>query len=95
MVSGVRTIMYEICRVARAFDPNFASVHLTPAFVDAMQAITPLAALGLLSGLKQELPAYLAAAAQAPIFGRTSVADYTEEVLTKVDVLRVKGPAGA
>ena len=47
-----------------------------------MQAITPLAALGLLSGLKQELPAYLAAAAQSPIFGRTSVADYTEEVLT-------------
>ena len=26
------TAMYEICRVARAFDPNFASVHLTPAF---------------------------------------------------------------
>ena len=32
------TAMYEICRLARAFDPNFASVHLTPAFVDAMHA---------------------------------------------------------
>ena len=73
--------MYEICRVVRAFDPNFASGNLSPAFVDSMQVITPLAAHGLLSGMKQELPQYLAAAGQAPVFGRSSVADYTEDIL--------------
>ena len=55
--------MYEICRLARAFDPNWASEHLDPGFVDSLQAITPLATHGLLSGLKRELPQYLAAAA--------------------------------
>eukprot|EP00966_Prymnesium_polylepis_P181440 4202402-Prymnesium_polylepis.1 len=46
-----------------------------------MQAITPLAAHGLLSGMKQELPQYLAAAGQAPVFGRSPVADYSEDIL--------------
>ena len=36
--------------------------EVDPAFVDAMAAIKPLVSLGLLAGLKRELPAYLAAA---------------------------------
>ena len=48
--------MYEVARVARAFNPNFATNHLNPAFVDAMVAITPLASHGLISQLKNELP---------------------------------------
>ena len=73
--------MYELCRVARAFDPNFAAAHVTPAFVDAMSAITPLRALGMLADLKQQLPAYLATATAAPILDKKSVDDYSEAVL--------------
>ena len=73
--------MYDICRLAQAFDPNFANDQLTPAFVDTLQAITPLAAHGLLTALKRELPQYLAAAAQAPVFGRSDVGDYSEAIL--------------
>ena len=74
--------MYEICRVIQAFDPNFAAAHLNPAFVDAMQAITPLLAHGLIDGLKQELPLYLAAAATAPVFDKSDVEDYSEALLS-------------
>ena len=73
--------MYELCRVARAFDPNFAAAHLTSAFVDSMSAITPLAAHGMLPGLKQALPLYLVAAATAPVFNKASVSDYSTVVL--------------
>ena len=41
----------------------------------------PLLGLGFVPQLKAELPLYLAAAANAPIFDRTSVATYTEDVL--------------
>ena len=73
--------MYEMCRVARTFDPNYASAHITPAFVDALSAITPLRAHGMLEDLKQQMPQYISAAADAPIFDKASVADYTAAVL--------------
>ena len=73
--------MYELCRVVRAFDPNFAAQHVDAAFVDSMAAITPLASLGMLSNLKLQLPQYLAAAATAPAFDKSSVDDYTEALL--------------
>ena len=60
---------------------NFAHAHLTPAFVDAMQAITPLAAHNMLSGLKQELPLYLVAAQHAPAFDKSGMDSYTDAVL--------------
>lgn len=47
--------MYEVVRVARAFNPNFATNHLDPGFVDAMAAITPLQVHGLITSLKKEL----------------------------------------
>eukprot|EP00966_Prymnesium_polylepis_P035212 818429-Prymnesium_polylepis.2 len=47
-----------------------------------MSAITPLLSLGMLDGLKQQLPQYLAAAAGAPAVDKSSVADYTEAILT-------------
>ena len=74
--------MYELCRVARAFDPAFASANVDAAFVDSMSAITPLRSLGMLDDLKQQLPQYLAAAAHAPAVDKSSVADYTEAILT-------------
>ena len=43
-------------RRRQAFDPTFAAMHLTPAMVDDLMAIEPLAAHDLLNGLKQELP---------------------------------------
>jgi len=73
--------MYALCRVARAFDPNFAKDHLDAAFVDTMSVITPLNALGMLSDLKQQLPQYTAAAASAPAFDKASVADYSDAIL--------------
>ena len=44
--------MYEICRIIRAFDPNFADAHINAAFIDSMAATTPLAGLGLLPDIK-------------------------------------------
>lgn len=73
--------MYEMCSLVRAFDPNFACTHVAPPFVDTMSAIIPLNALGMLNDLKQQLPAYLAAAARAPIFDKASVDDYTDGIL--------------
>ena len=46
-----------------------------------MQAVTPLVALGLLSTMKQQLPQYLAAAANAPTFDISDVESYTQAVL--------------
>jgi len=73
--------MYELCDLVRVFDPNFAAAHANPAFLDCMSVITPLNALNMLDGMKQELPLYLAAAASAPAFNKGSVADYTEAIL--------------
>ena len=39
-------------RRRQAFDPTFAAMHLTPAMVDDLMAIEPLAAHDLLNGLK-------------------------------------------
>ena len=46
-----------------------------------LHVITPLSSLGLLDGLKQELPLYLAAATTAPSLDRGDVQAYTEAVL--------------
>lgn len=73
--------MYELCRVVRAFDPNFASAHVTANFINAMSVITPLRSLGMLDALKQELPQYLSAAATAPSFDKASVRDYSDAIL--------------
>ena len=53
-------LMFELCRVVRAFDPSFAKDHLDATFVDSMSTITPLNALGMLDDLKQQLPQYMA-----------------------------------
>ena len=74
--------MYELCRVVRIFDPNFASMHASPASVDELSAIKPLLALGFIPRLKAELPLFLSAAANAPTFDRADIAAYTEGVLT-------------
>ena len=44
--------MYEVCRVIRAFDPNYAELHVNDAFIDSMHVITPISKLRLLDGLK-------------------------------------------
>ena len=73
--------MYALCSYARAFDPSFAKDHVNAAFVDGMSAIAPLNALGMLVRLKQQLPQYLSAAANAPAFNKGSVADYSNAIL--------------
>ena len=74
--------MYETCRLVRIFDPNFASQYLDSAYVDSMAAITPLRSLDMLDQLKQEAPLYRAAAHSAGAFDKSSVADYTDAMLT-------------
>ena len=73
---------YEICRLVRAFDPNFAAAHLVPASVDAMNVIEPLAAHADFAGLKQELPLYLAACQNAPAFDKSDVTAYSDAILS-------------
>ena len=47
-----------------------------------MAAITPLRSLDMLDQLKQEAPLYRAASRSAGAFDKSSVADYTEAMLT-------------
>ena len=75
------TTMYEICRIVRAFDPNFALQHVDAAFVDSMAVLKPLVGFGLLPGMKAELPAYMAAAQHAPTFDKSDVSAYTDNLL--------------
>ena len=75
------TTMYSIFRVIRAFDPNFAHAHVDTAFVDSMSVVRPLLAQNLLADMKRDLPAYLAAAAQAPIFNKSDLDSYTTSLL--------------
>lgn len=74
--------MYELCNVVRLFDPTFAHVHATPAWVDRLSAVKPLVAYGLISHLKAELPLYLAAAGSAPVFDKAYVTAYTNSLLS-------------
>ena len=73
--------MYEVCRVIQAFNPNFAAMHVDAAFVDSMAAIRPLNGLGMLPAMKRELPAYLAAAQNAPVFDKSDVDSFTDKLL--------------
>ena len=79
----------------QAFDPTFASMHLTPAMVDDLMAIEPLAGHDLLDGLKQELPAYLSAAATCPALNRSDVGEYTEAVLAFYRAYNPRSPTWA
>lgn len=74
--------VYKVYHAVRAFDPNFAANHVDETFVDSMEAITPLANLHMLQGLKQELCIYLSACARAPTFDRNDIEAYTEGVLS-------------
>ena len=47
-----------------------------------MAAITPLRSIDMLDQLKQEAPLYRAAAHSAGAFDKSSVADYTDAMLT-------------
>lgn len=72
---------YEMCRLVRFFDPEFASKFADPACVDSLAAgIQPIAELINLDKLKAELPLYLAAAKDAE-FDTTDIAGYTDSIL--------------
>ena len=65
----------------RVFDPNYAASHATPAHVQALSTVQPIAARGLSDRLVQELPHYLALCAAAPTLDHSSVHDYTLALL--------------
>ena len=72
---------YEVLSVIRCFDPNYAAAHVTPAHVQGLATVTPIATRNLISQLVGELPTYLALAASAPAFNHASIRDYTEALL--------------
>eukprot|EP00965_Chrysotila_dentata_P185815 6134558-Pleurochrysis_carterae.AAC.2 len=57
--------MYEVCRVVLVFIPSYAVAHLAPTGVDALAIVPSVSANVDINKLKQEMPAYLAAAAAA------------------------------
>ena len=62
--------------------PKSATSWDSVARSDSMAAITPLRSLDMLDQLKQEAPLYRAAAGSAGAFDKSSVADYTDAMLT-------------
>ena len=73
--------MYEVARVVRVFNPNFAANHINPAFVDSMAAITPLQSYDMITKLKQELPLYVVASQGAPTIDTSDVESFTIAIL--------------
>ena len=73
---------YEICTLAQAFDPSYATEQkIDAAFVQRMVAIKPLAEQdGLIVAMEGELPDYLVAAAGAS-FDHGDIAAFTEAML--------------
>lgn len=53
---------YEIFRLVQVFDPQYATNHLTTAWVDNFAIITPLANLADLNEMKKEMHSYMTAA---------------------------------
>ena len=70
--------MFQVYHLVQAFDPSFASQHVTAAWVDAFTAIPPLAEH--IPNLKLELPAYLSHCA-GTIYDHTDVGKFTADVL--------------
>ena len=54
---------HEASELIRVFDQSFAANHLTTAFVDRLQTIAPLKQHVDFEKLKQQVPAFLTAAA--------------------------------
>jgi hypothetical protein len=71
---------YEVCRVAQLFDPSYAVVNLTPAFVDELCAAVPVLN-GDVATLKAEVAAYRVAARAAPPIDHSDVDAFTTNVL--------------
>ena len=74
--------MYEMLRLVRAVDPSFAvAEQIGHAWMNDMAKIKPLSANDLISGMKSELPAYLAAA-QGATFDHKNIDVFTVDMLT-------------
>lgn len=78
---------YEVCRVTQLFDPSYAAVHLTAAYVDELCAAIPMLT-DRAQGLKVELSTYSVLAKAAPNLDKGDVHAFTEGVLL---FWRVKG----
>ena len=76
---------YQVLSLVRAFDPAKAAICVpTPAEVNALADIKPIAQHNLIPGMIQELPQYLSLAAVTPaalVFDRGDITEYTKQVL--------------
>ena len=72
---------YEVARLLRVFDPNYANAHLMPDGVTALSTIRCIEAHGLVPHLTGELPIYLSLAAAAPPLDHSGVNTYTDQLL--------------
>ena len=74
------TQTYEVCRVARLFDPYFALAHATPAYISELCAAVPSLA-GHDALMKAELAAYRHACRAYTHPGTSDIPQYTAAVL--------------
>ena len=76
---------YKVLQLARAWDPAKAVKLRLPSWVDELAHILPISSWNLIPrvipALRQELPAYMALAANAT-FDRSDIKVYTEQVLS-------------
>ena len=72
--------MYEVCRLVQAFDPSFATAHVTAQWIYGLATVKPLGTLANLNQMKAQLPIYLQRAASFQT-SHTSVDDFSKEVL--------------
>ena len=71
---------YEVCRVSQLFDPSFAAVNLTSAFVDELCAAVP-ALKRVAAAIKAEVATYRVATRAAPSIDHSDVDAFTATVL--------------
>lgn len=71
----------QLCRLAQVFDPAFATQHLTSGMVLDLAKIKPIISLVKMEDLLAQLPAYLAAAANAPPHSFDDVEVYSDAIL--------------
>lgn len=72
--------MYEVCRLARAFDPMYAASHLCPDGVAELSKIKSLAHHVPVADLQRELPTYMSLAKEVS-FSRDDVNTYSSNIL--------------
>lgn len=71
---------YQMWSLARLFNPAYAAQHMSPADVDALSDIKPIAYHNLIEDMKSEVHAYLAACVGV-VIDSSSMQSFTDSIL--------------